>query len=140
VRDLATLALFGSAAAATALLWPVIGRDPARFAQLLSDVCQRGPELWGHARAKSPPEIINTLQGCVQPDRISQLPLPSTHIPRAHTGLLARAIAVLMVVPAQRSAVFGLAARPAPRTSPVASGPLPCIWMAHGRSPPSLAT
>jgi hypothetical protein len=134
VQDLAMIALFGSAAAAAVVLWPVIGRDPARFSQLLSDLWHRGPELWGNARVKSPPEIINTLQGCVQPDRISQLPMQAAPVARAQTGFVVGAFAVLLEWSGAREACFAFTGRTHWR-APDAVGFEPLL-LAHGRSPP----
>lgn len=128
------IALFGSAAAATVALWPVVGRDPARFWQLLNDLCHRGPELWGNARAKSPPEILSTLQGCVQPDRISQLPLQAAPSAPAQTGFVSRAFAVLLECAAACQACFAIIHRAACRAA--ASLGFEPLLFAHGRSPP----
>lgn len=138
-HDAAMIALFGSAAAAALVLWPVVGRDPARFAQLLSDLCHKGPELWGSARAKSPPEILNTLQGCVQPDRISQLPMSAGSLPRSQNGLLTRAFSLLLVITALREELVSFARRFACPCVPHPLRAFAPVWIAHGRSPPTFA-
>ncbi len=91
-RELAAIALFGSAAAC--VLWP---SHAARLGQLLSELCHRGPEWWRSARIQSPPEIVSTLQGCVQPDRFDHLrdPLRSSFHAR-DCGAVARALAQII--------------------------------------------
>lgn len=139
-HDLVMIALFGSVAAAAAVLWPGVVRDPAGIGQLLSDLYHRGPELWGTARAKSPPEIINTLQGCVQPERISQLPIsPSDSLGQRHSSLMAGAFAVLMQVSAAQGRVVACARRLTKHGLREAIRVVAPLLQAHGRSPPALA-
>lgn len=136
-HDLVMIALFGSVAAAAAVLWPGVGRDPAGIGQLLSELYHRGPELWGSARAKSPPEIINTIQGCVQPDRISHLPMSASGtLGQRHSSLMARSFAVLMEVSAARDSVVAVGRRLARRGLCEAVRVVTPLLQAHGRSPP----
>jgi len=133
-RELAAIALFGSAAAC--VLWP---SHAARLGQLLSELCHRGPEWWRCARIQSPPEIVSTLQGCVQPDRFDHLrdPLRSSFHTR-DCSVVARALAQIIASIRMRSHALPVASDPCSAPRPPTLPPRPALTrsFAVGRSPP----
>lgn len=133
-RDLAAVALFGSAAAF--VLWP---SQAARLGQLVAELCQRGPEWWRSARIQSPPEIVSTLQGCVQPDRISHLPAPIRSSLRTRDcDAVAKALARIIALARLRTRLLAVQpGDPSRRPARLVEVAVPPWRFILGRSPPA---
>lgn len=136
-RELAAVAMFGSAAAF--VLWP---SHAARLGQLVAELCQRGPDWWRSARIQSPPEIVSTLQGCVQPDRISHLPAPIRSSLRTRDfDAVAKALSRIIALARLRTRLLAVQPGDSNRRPARVVGPAVPPWrFVLGRSPPGCPT